>query len=384
MRVLHIVSGLLYGGVETMLVTLARCRSICSTMQPEFAICFDGRLREELTATGAPVHMLGRARARNPASVLRARRQLRKLLTERRADIVVCHMPWAQAMFGGVARAAGLPLVFWMHGATDARHWLERWASLTPPDLAICNSRFTAGMLPLLYPDAPTEVVHCPVPAPPVDYSVNDREAVRNELDTALNATVILQVSRMEPLKGHRIHLEALASMRNLPGWICWMVGGAQRPQEIRYELELLAAAQRLGIEKRVLFIGQRNDVSRLLLSADIYCQPNIEPDAFGLSLIEALDARLPVVTSALGGALEVIDSSCGFLVTPNRPVEVGSALRRLVSNDQLRLRLGNAGPARARALTDPAVQIERLKTALEGISARTANGRQHHSIEIA
>lgn len=384
MRVLHIVSGRLYGGVETMLVTLARLRPICPTMQPAFALCFDGRFREELAATGAPVHMLGEARVRNPFSVLRARRRLRKLLVERGADIVVCHMAWAQAMFGGVARTAVTPLVFWMHGASDARHWLERWAKLTPPDLAICNSQYTAGMLPLLYPDAPKEVIHYPISAPTVGYSVSDREVVRNELDTPSDATVVVEVSRMESWKGHRVHLEALANNQDLPGWICWMVGGAQRPREISYERELHAEARRLGIEERVRFVGQRNDVSRLLSTADIYCQPNTEPEPFGISLIEALNAHLPVVTSAFGGALEVIDSSCGILVTPNSSIEVASALRRLFSDVQLRQRLGNAGPARARALTDPAVQIGRLKTALERVSARTAIQGEHQSIGIA
>jgi len=383
MRVLHIVSGRLYGGVETMLVTLARCRSICSTLQPEFALCFDGRLCEELTASGAPVHMLGQARARNPFSVLGARRQLRKLLVERSADVVVCHMAWAQAMFGAVVRASGKPLVFWMHGATDARHWLERWASLTPPDLAICNSEYTAGMLPLLYPDATREVVYCPVTAP-IAHSVSDREAVRNELDTALDAKVIVQVSRMEPWKGHRVHLEALASIRDLPGWICWLIGGPQRSQEIRYDLELHEVAKQLGIKERVRFLGKRDGVSRLLLAADIYCQPNIEPEPFGLSLIEALYARLPVVTSALGGALEVIDSGCGFLLTPNSSTAVASTLRRLVGDDTLRQRLGSAGPARARSLTDPSVQIGKIKAALERVSARTANPRQHQSTRMA
>lgn len=380
---MHIVSGRLYGGVETLLVTLARCRELCPAMQPEFALCFDGRLREELAATGVPVHMLGQARTRHPLSVLRARRRLRKLMIERSTDIVVCHMAWAQAMFGGVARAASVPLVFWMHGATDARHWLERWARLTPPDLAICNSQFTGAMLPLLYPDASTEVIHYPVTAPAADYSTNDREAARTELDTPSDANVIVQASRMESWKGHRVLLEALASVRDLPGWICWMIGGAQRAQEIRYESELHETAKRLGIAERVRFLGQRNDVSRLLSAADIYCQPNIDPEPFGIVLVEALYARLPVVTSALGGAIEVIDSSCGILVTPNNSVEVASALRRLVTEDELRHRLGRAGPARARALTDPAVQIPRLKAALDGISARTAHLREHQSVEV-
>ncbi len=382
MQVLHIVSGRLFGGVETMLVTVARCRLACPTMKPEFALCYGGRLKEELVGSGVPVHMLGEARARNPLSVLRARRQLRKLLTERSADIVICHMPWAEAMFGGVARAAGIPLVFWMHGATDGRHWVERWAKLTPPDLAICNSQFTAKTLRLLYPTS-NKVIHYPISAPTLNYSVDDLEAVRNDLETPLDATVIVQVSRMESWKGHRVHLEALGSIRDLPGWVCWIVGGPQRREEISYELELHEAAKRFGIEERVRFAGQRSDVSRLLSAADIYCQPNTKPEPFGISLIEALYGRLPVVTSAFGGALEVIDSSCGFLVPPNSSVEVASALRRLICDDELRLRLGYAGAEYARTLTDPATQIMRLKTVLESVSLLAANEGEYQSTGI-
>src|SRR5579863_1214479 len=55
MRVMHIVSGRLFGGVETLLVTLARSRDLCPAMDPEFALCFDGRLSEELGASGVAV-----------------------------------------------------------------------------------------------------------------------------------------------------------------------------------------------------------------------------------------------------------------------------------------------------------------------------------------
>jgi len=107
MRVLHIVSGRLYGGVETALVTMARCRLLCPEIEPEFALCFDGRLHNELTAAGTPVHMLGGVRVRHPLSILRARRRLAELIDERASDVVVCHLAWAQAIFGTVARASG-------------------------------------------------------------------------------------------------------------------------------------------------------------------------------------------------------------------------------------------------------------------------------------
>jgi len=371
MRVLHIVSGRLYGGVETALVTMARCRSLCPELEPEFALCFDGRLRDELTAAGTPIHMLGEVRIRHPLSMLRARRRLSELVDERAANVVVCHMAWAQAVFGPVARASGVPLVFWAHDATDARHWLERWAKLTPPDLTICNSHFTAAMMFRLYPRVAAQVVYCPVSPPAFNAPVSGCAEVRRELNTPLDATVIVQVSRMEEWKGQRLHLETLGQLRDLPGWVCWIVGAAQRPQEARYERELHAVAKQQGIEERVRFAGQRSDVSRILSAADIFCQPNTGPEPFGLTLIEALQAGLPVITSAMGGATEVVNDSCGILVPPGSIADLASALRLLVNNAQHRSRMGASGPARARELTDPGVQLSRLRSALGELPVR-------------
>ena len=125
---------------------------------------------------------------------------------------------------------------------------------------------------------------------------------------------VIIQVSRMEPLKGQRVCLEALAQLRDDPGWTCWQVGGAQRPAEQRYLEELRAICDRLGISGRVKFLGQRSDIRELLARADIFCQPNLQPEAFGLTFIEALAAGLPVVGSAVGGTAEIVDERCGIL----------------------------------------------------------------------
>jgi len=55
-RVLHIVSGNLYGGVETFVATLARYRETCPALDQQFAFCFDGRFAQELRAAGARVH----------------------------------------------------------------------------------------------------------------------------------------------------------------------------------------------------------------------------------------------------------------------------------------------------------------------------------------
>ena len=364
-RVLHVHSGNVYGGIEAMLITQVRQRELCPAMESSFALCFIGRLSEELKAAGAPVHRLGEVRIRQPLSMRRARRKLRELLRREAFDVVVTHSSWSQAIFGPVARRANVPLAFYLHGTTNGRHWLERWASRTPPDVALCNSRFTARKLPEIYPRARAEVVYCPVAQPEQIPAPTERARTRAELQTPEDATVIIQVGRMEALKGHVLHLEALSLLEDLTGWVCWQVGGAQRPSEIQYLAELKKTAARLGIAERVRFLDQRTDVTRLLAAADIYCQPNTRPESFGVALIEALGARLPVVTTAIGGACEIVDNSCGVLVPPNDRSALATSLRRLIQDRTLRHSLGHAGPARASQLCDPARQMNQLREAL-------------------
>jgi glycosyltransferase involved in cell wall biosynthesis len=366
MHVLNVHSGNIYGGVEAMLLTQVRQKDLCPAMEMSFALCFAGRFSEELTAAGASVDQLGGVRIRQPLSVRRARRSLRELLRRKSFDVIVTHSCWSQAVFGPAVRAAGVPLVFCFHAPPNGRHWLERMARRTVPDFALCNSKFTAAALSKLYPGVPAETFYYPVAPPERSYSESDAKVVRAQLGTRESATVIIQVSRMEALKGHRMHLEALSLLKDLPDWMCWQVGGAQRPGEAKYLEELKRTANRLGISDRVRFLNERSDVDRLLDAADIYCQPNTQPDSFGITFIEALYAELPVVTTALGGPCEIVNDSCGLLVPPGDTYGLAMALRRLIQEPSLRKRLGTAGPARASVLCDPAVQMNQFQRALQ------------------
>jgi glycosyltransferase involved in cell wall biosynthesis len=388
MRVLHVSAGNLYGGLETVLVTLARCRTLGPELESEFALCFAGRAEDELRAAGTTVHRLGEARVRRPLSILRARRTLRELIGRRGFDAVICHSPWTQAIFGPVVRRTGAASIFWLHDVATGRHWLERWAARVVPDGAICDSHFTAASLPRIYPRVPCEVVYYPV-APAPRLAQADRAAIRAELGAAPGAVVVIQVSRMEEWKGHRLHLNALARLTGASDisertceWACWMVGGAQRPHEARYLEALRAEAAALGIAPRVKWLGQRSDVARLLAAADIHCQPNTGPEPFGITFIEALYAGLPVVTTSIGGALEIVDGSCGMLVAPDDPAALAGALGRLIEDSELRARLGAAGPARAAALCDPRSQMAALTRVLIKLRPGSARDTRVKTVE--
>lgn len=371
MRVLHIHSGNLYGGVEAVLITLARHRQACLEMEPHFVLCFEGQLSKELRASGTQIHILPGVRLSRPASVWYARRKFAELLRQKHFDVVVCHSSWSQVIFGKLVRAASLPLVFWSHDAATGVHWLERWARCTPPDFAICNSKYTARALRTLYPKSPAKVIYCPVELPELSlYRMPElRSQIRDEFDTPRDDIVIIQVSRMESWKGHSLHLDALGLLKELPGWTCWFVGGAQRPGEIKYLKSIEAKAVRLGINGRVHFLGLRRDVPRLLVASDIFCQPNIQGEPFGIAFIEALAAGLPVITTKIGAAMEVIDESCGVLVPPFNPQALAIELQKTIESSSLRAKLGSRGPQRAKDLCDVKLRLRDIHEILAGVS---------------
>lgn len=363
-RALHVYPGNLYGGVERMLATFAATR--VEGLEQRFALCFVGRLAEEIRAARAPLEMLGPVRVSRPWTVVRARRRLAAVLEDARPDVVICHSSWTQGLFGDVARTRGIPLVFWLHDAVTGDTWADGFAKRTRPDLALCTSQFARGTLPLLWKGVASDVIHPPVPQP--DASAVHRGTVRARLQTPADDVVILQASRMEPWKGHRLLIEGLGRLRDVAGWTAWVAGGAQRPHEEAHLAEMYALAQSVGVASRIRFLGQRDDVPALMASADALCQPNLGPEPFGIAFVEAMHAGLPIVATAIGGAREIVDATCGVLVPPKDPAALADALRRLIADPALRARLGAEGPARARALCDPHHQTAKLRDALAGV----------------
>ena len=306
MDVLHLYSGNLFGGVERLLLTLAT-----SAPNHRLALCFEGRLGGELLAAGRAPQMLGEVRFRRPLSVLRARRALRGFLRGRRPEGVVCHSSWAHALFADIVRGEGLPLGFFLHDLSSGRHWLDRAAARTVPDVVFANSPATAEAATRLFPSRAAEVV-----TPPLATRVMgmDRDASRQAEGAGPSDLVVLLFSRPVPLKGHVLLLEALAQLPNGLPWKAWLAGGARSEAETAYLGTLRARAEALGVAERVRFLGERADVPALLAAADVHCQPNTGPEAFGLAFCEAMQAELPVVTTEAASRSGVVDASCALL----------------------------------------------------------------------
>jgi glycosyltransferase involved in cell wall biosynthesis len=355
MRVLHVAAGNLYGGLERILEEMAAHAPAGSAHA--FALAFPGRLSAALDAAGAERHDLGAVRFARPLSVWRARRRLKTLVP--RFDAVVAHAPWAFAL--AAPAIAPRQRVLFAHDASDGSHWTERRAARLHPALVICNSEFTSRAIGAWLPRVRRAVVLPPVSARAV--AAGSRDAVRREQRAGPATTVILIASRFERWKGHTDLLKAAASLQG--DWVVWIAGAPQRPHEAEYEEEVRALADQPRLRGRVVFLGHRSDMPRVFAAADVHCQPNTEPEPFGIAFVEALDAGLPVVTFDFGGVSEIVTPACGLLLPPSERGGLTRALQRLIDDPGRRHELSHAGPARARLLCDPAAQVSRFEQAL-------------------
>ena len=156
------------------------------------------------------------------------------------------------------------------------------------------------------------------------------------------------------------------------------VVGGALFGLEQQYPADLRRDAERRGLTRALTFTGYRADIGRFFNATDVVVQASIEPEAFGMVLLEAMAAGRPVIATNHGGPREiVVHGETGFLVPPNRADLLAESILTLVQDPSLRLRMGRAGAARFEAQFLASRMAERLQAIYTELVSRTAvNGR--------
>jgi phosphatidylinositol alpha-mannosyltransferase len=146
-------------------------------------------------------------------------------------------------------------------------------------------------------------------------------------LHAARTGSRILFVGRPERRKGLHVLLEAF---QRLPG----------DPTLDLVGVELESTPPRVRAHGRVS--NEQRD--RLLAEADVLVAPSLAAESFGIVLVEAMAAGLPVVASDLDGYRAVLPSECGRLVPPGDADALASAIAELLGDAELRRHLGEAG----------------------------------------
>jgi len=261
---------------------------------------------------------------------------LARLVRTLRADVVHTHLVHAD-LYGGVAAALrGTRLVSTKHNDDPFRtgpfRFVERGLALAADRIVTITDalrRFTVERVGV--PAAKVETIHYGLDDVPEAWGVNPSD------DVPPDARVLLATARLTRQKGVDVAVRALAT---LPDDTVLVVLG-EGPE--RGALESLA--RELGVGRRVFLPGRVPDVAAWLRRAAVYVQP-ARWEGFGLGVLEAMLAGLPVVASNVSSLPELVaDNETGLLVPPDD----ATALARGIAGALERPELGAAGVARAR-----------------------------------
>jgi glycosyltransferase involved in cell wall biosynthesis len=149
---------------------------------------------------------------------------------------------------------------------------------------------------------------------------------------------VIVYSGRLVELKGVDHLIDALGRLKETRNdWVCWIVGEGDRKAELRLQTKAL------GLTDHVVFMDKRDDIPSLLTQADVFVLPSLIENQ-PLSVIEAQLAAKAIITSDAGGLPEIVEHGVtGLLVPPGNAEKLYKSLKKLLADDTLRTKLGNA-----------------------------------------
>ncbi|MBN2561839.1 MAG: glycosyltransferase family 4 protein [Phycisphaerae bacterium] len=165
------------------------------------------------------------------------------------------------------------------------------------------------------------------------------RSAVRRGLNLPDDQTIILSVGNLKLIKGHDILLQALHQLRGDMGRATAIFAGGDY---LGGALRRWAGDHMPGADIR--FVSEQCDTLPWYQAADLFVLPSLW-EGMSNALLEAMSCGVPVIATAVGGNLEVIDHGrTGLLVAPDNAVELGLAIRRLMRDETYRAALASAG----------------------------------------
>jgi glycosyltransferase involved in cell wall biosynthesis len=317
-------------------------------------------LRERAAALGVPVRLvapmpLGLAGARQvPALVRLLRRERPAVFHAHMSSPVACKWGLAAAVLARVPAVLGTVQVGAYEPPNRSAYWQLR-ALAHGVDRYLAVSREIADELTggLGWPAEKVEVVYNAVDTERA--AVEAPPGLREQLGGSATRPLVLTPARLNPQKGHRVLLEAIAGV---PDALFLLAGDGPE----RAPLE--AQAERLGVADRVRFLGRREDVPQLLAACDVFALPSLY-EGSSLAVLEAMAAGIPIVSSAIGGTEELIDDGrSGLLVEPGDAEELAAALRRVLGDEELRRSLA----ARARERVEAGLTREQMANRIAAV----------------
>ncbi len=198
------------------------------------------------------------------------------------------------------------------------------------------------------------------------------RDVARRRLAAALALSpetvwlvTVAMMRRDIKLDSYRLLAEALRGVA-VPHWHLIVLGDGDAGAEVRRLIEQVAG-------NRVRFLGERSraEVAEVCRAGDIFVWPALQ-EAYGMAILEALAAGLPVVACDEGGVADLVEQGCNGLLAPDRSAAALAAhLHRLIGDETLRRQMGRRAAARVAGRHSRAAAEDRLRAVLAGLADR-------------
>jgi glycosyltransferase involved in cell wall biosynthesis len=282
-----------------------------------------------------------------------------------RVHLVHVGLEWS-AQYGVVAaRLARRPVVCHVRDLLSYKAFRREFVPLS--SRVIANSRAVADVVSSYnFPRERIHTIHNGVDLSWFSPDPVRREAFRRKLGIAEGEWAVgLLAARIDALKGQVEFVRALRLSKDRGTSVRGIVTGRNPPESRMDHLgRLKQLVAKLQLDGNVVFTGFVDDMRGLYDALDLVVVAS-KAEPFGRTIIEAMAMGKPVVSTAAGGPLEILqDGATGLLVPPDDPSAVADAMVRLACDRRLAAQLGMAGRTRA----EDSFCIERSVQATEGV----------------
>ncbi len=202
---------------------------------------------------------------------------------------------------------------------------------------------------------------------------------VRRELGLSADTPVFGIIGDIIPRKGHLHLIRALSELvQFIPQVRMIVVGDPKRKIGRLYHERILAEANRLGVDRHILWTGYRSDIPSIMRALDVYVLASLD-EMFPVAALEAMAARRPIVATDVGGVPECLTDEDNSLLVPSAdPASLALAIRRLLTDRDLADRLAERAQTLARQQFSVQSQAPRVEAELRrAVGARTGTERR-------
>lgn len=356
--------------------------------RPVVCLCRETEILELYRREGITTYVINMERIQKTANPLKLVKlglkffptvlRLRKIIKEEQVDIV--HGNDLLDIYGPVAgRLAGVPVTQYVRWILVSPVWLKVVLTQLVRRLNNCVITVSDGVAREMFSQngiVHQNIITCYdwVDMDKVGHTANTVD-IKKEYQIPAGVPVVGCVGRLEPWKGQDVFIKAAAKvLEQFPEAVFLVVGGGVlgRGRET-FADGLKKAAERLKIDRQVIFTGHRSDIVNVMHCLDVFVHSSTTPDPLPGVVLESMCCGRPVIGAKAGGVSEeVADGVTGLLYSPGDVDQMAEKISHLLKNPETGRAMGEAGRQRVEQVFNKKVlcpQMENIYRGLVGVA---------------